>query len=101
MCTWIWKTNDRFRGCSFSRSLDVAHIFWTSKYLKRINILDCSPVFDDILRGRAPTVNYLVKGNEYHLGYYLTDEIDPKWATFIQSILVPQTRKASLFATTQ
>ncbi|KAG7568238.1 Harbinger transposase-derived protein [Arabidopsis thaliana x Arabidopsis arenosa] len=69
--------------------------------LNDLNILDRSPVFDDILKGRAPKVNYTVNGNDYHLGYYLTDGIYPKWATFIQSISLPQTEKASLFATHQ
>ena len=57
--------------------------------------------FDDILQGRAPRVNYIVNGHEYHLAYYLTDGIYPKWATFVQSIRLPQGPKASLFATHQ
>ena len=44
---------------------------------------------------------FVVNGNEYNLAYYLTDEIYPKWATFIQSISLPQDEKASLFATNQ
>ncbi|EFH44638.1 hypothetical protein ARALYDRAFT_493563, partial [Arabidopsis lyrata subsp. lyrata] len=35
------------------------------------------------------------------MGYYLTDGIYPKWATFIQSITRPQGQKASLFASCQ
>ncbi|XP_048624141.1 uncharacterized protein LOC106413070 [Brassica napus] len=57
---------------------------------------------DEYLRlGRAPKVNYIVNGHEYHLAYYLTDGIYPKWATFVQSIPLPQGQKASLFATQQ
>ncbi|XP_010495600.1 PREDICTED: uncharacterized protein LOC104772716 [Camelina sativa] len=41
--------------------------------LNDINILDRSPVFDDILHGRAPKVKYSVNGHEYKLAYYLTD----------------------------
>jgi len=64
-----------------------------------IYILDCSPVFDDKLQGRAPKVKYIVNWTDYHLAYYLTDRIYPKWATFIQSISIPQGHKDSLFVT--
>ena len=60
-----------------------------------------SPVFDDIINGRAPQVNFLVNGREYHLAYYLTNGIYPKWATFIQSIPIPQGPKAVLYAQRQ
>ncbi|XP_048622367.1 putative nuclease HARBI1 [Brassica napus] len=66
--------------------------------LNDINVLDRSPVFDDIIQGQAPQVTFSVNGRDYHLGYYLTDGIYPKWATFIQSISMPQGPKAVLFA---
>ena len=66
--------------------------------LNDINVLDRSPIFDDVLQGRAPRVHYVVNGHQYHLPYYLTDGIYPKWSTFIQSILYPQTPEAQLFA---
>ncbi|XP_056848835.1 uncharacterized protein LOC130498979 [Raphanus sativus] len=53
--------------------------------LNDINILDRSPVFDDIIHGQALQVNFWVNGNPYSMVYYLTDGIYPKWATFIQS----------------
>uniref|UniRef100_A0A0D3BCD1 DDE Tnp4 domain-containing protein n=1 Tax=Brassica oleracea var. oleracea TaxID=109376 RepID=A0A0D3BCD1_BRAOL len=46
--------------------------------LNDINVLDRSPVFDDIIKGHAPEVTYYVNGREYHLTYYLTDDIYPK-----------------------
>ncbi|KAL0706934.1 hypothetical protein Bca4012_073360 [Brassica carinata] len=49
----------------------------------------------------APEVNFYVNGREYHLAYYLTDGIYPNWATFIQSIRLPQGPKNSLFAKNQ
>uniref|UniRef100_A0A0D3D6A8 Uncharacterized protein n=1 Tax=Brassica oleracea var. oleracea TaxID=109376 RepID=A0A0D3D6A8_BRAOL len=52
-------------------------------------------------KGRAPKVNYIVNGHEYHLAYYLTYDIYPKWATFVQSIPLPQGLKASLIASYQ
>uniref|UniRef100_A0A0D3E394 Nuclease HARBI1 n=1 Tax=Brassica oleracea var. oleracea TaxID=109376 RepID=A0A0D3E394_BRAOL len=80
--TWFGKTHDRFR----------------SGTLNDINILDRSPVFDDIIKGQARQVTYSVNRREYHLAYYLTDGIYPKWTTFIQSIPIPQGPKAVLFA---
>uniref|UniRef100_A0A0D3CU28 DDE Tnp4 domain-containing protein n=1 Tax=Brassica oleracea var. oleracea TaxID=109376 RepID=A0A0D3CU28_BRAOL len=69
--------------------------------LNDINVLDRSPVFDDIIKGQAPQMTYSVNGREYHLAYYLTDVIYPKLATFIQSISLPQGPKAVLFAQRQ
>ncbi|XP_056849929.1 uncharacterized protein LOC108840392 isoform X1 [Raphanus sativus] len=66
--------------------------------LNDINVLDRSPVFDDIINGQAPNVTFYVNGRQYDMAYYLTDGIYPKWATFIQSIPLPQGPKAVLFA---
>uniref|UniRef100_A0A0D3AV16 Myb-like domain-containing protein n=1 Tax=Brassica oleracea var. oleracea TaxID=109376 RepID=A0A0D3AV16_BRAOL len=80
---------------------------WKGKYsrgsgtLNDINVLDRSPVFDDIIKGQAPNVTFLFNGREYHRAYYITDGIYPKWATFIQSIPLPQGPKAVLFAQRQ
>uniref|UniRef100_A0A0D3D7H8 DDE Tnp4 domain-containing protein n=1 Tax=Brassica oleracea var. oleracea TaxID=109376 RepID=A0A0D3D7H8_BRAOL len=69
--------------------------------LNDINVLDRSPIFDDIINGQAPQVNFSVNGREYHLAYYLTDGIYPNWVTFIQSIKYPQGPKSVLFAQRQ
>uniref|UniRef100_A0A0D2ZQN3 Uncharacterized protein n=1 Tax=Brassica oleracea var. oleracea TaxID=109376 RepID=A0A0D2ZQN3_BRAOL len=69
--------------------------------LNDINVLDRSHDFDDIINGQALQVTYSVNGREYHLTYYLTDGIYPKWATFIQSIPLPQGPQAVLFAQRQ
>uniref|UniRef100_A0A0D3C5S9 DDE Tnp4 domain-containing protein n=1 Tax=Brassica oleracea var. oleracea TaxID=109376 RepID=A0A0D3C5S9_BRAOL len=69
--------------------------------LNDINVLDRSPVFDDIIQGQAPQVTYYVNGREYRMAYYITDGIYPKWSTFIQSISLPQIPQAILFAQQQ
>nr|VDD50388.1 unnamed protein product [Brassica oleracea] len=80
---------------------------WKGQYsrgsgtLNDINVLDRSPVFDHIINDQAPQVTYFVNGREYHLAYYLTDGIYPKWANFIKSIPIPQGPKALLFAQRQ
>ncbi|XP_021840793.2 protein ALP1-like [Spinacia oleracea] len=66
-----------------------------------LNVLYRSPVFDDVLQGKAPPINFRVNGHEYNLGYYLTDGIYPNWATFIQGFTLPQLKKHKLFADKQ
>ena len=46
-------------------------------------------------------MNFTANGRDYHLAYYLTDGIYPKWTTFIQSIPIPQGPKAVLFSQRQ
>uniref|UniRef100_A0A0D3A0T3 DDE Tnp4 domain-containing protein n=1 Tax=Brassica oleracea var. oleracea TaxID=109376 RepID=A0A0D3A0T3_BRAOL len=85
-----------------SQDLWIWHAFFGPPgTLNDINVLDRSPVFDDILQGRAPSVQYVVNGHQYDLAYYLTDGIYPKWSTFIQSISNPQGPEAELFAKVQ
>ncbi|XP_024004112.1 putative nuclease HARBI1 [Eutrema salsugineum] len=78
---WIWHT-----------------FFGPPGTLNDINVLDRSPVFDDIVQGKAPKVNFSVNGRDYNLAYYLTDGIYPNWATFIKSIPLPEGPKACKFA---
>ncbi|XP_058771943.1 uncharacterized protein LOC131645627 [Vicia villosa] len=63
-----------------------------------INVLNQSNVFNDILEGRAATVQYTINGNPYNMGYYLADGIYPEWATFVKTISMPQGEERKLFA---
>uniref|UniRef100_A0A0D3EFF9 DDE Tnp4 domain-containing protein n=1 Tax=Brassica oleracea var. oleracea TaxID=109376 RepID=A0A0D3EFF9_BRAOL len=85
-----------------SQDLWIWHVFsGLPGTLNDINILDRSPVFDDILHGRAPKVKFKVNNHTYRMAYYLTDGIYPPWATIFQSIPLPQGRKAHKFAEMQ
>uniref|UniRef100_A0A0D3CWJ9 DDE Tnp4 domain-containing protein n=1 Tax=Brassica oleracea var. oleracea TaxID=109376 RepID=A0A0D3CWJ9_BRAOL len=80
-----------------SQDLWIWHAFFGPPgTLNDINVLDRSPVFDDIYQGRAARVTYMVNGHQYDLAYYLTDSIYPKW-----SITLSEGPKAALFAKVQ
>jgi len=61
-------------------------------------VLNQSPLFTQVLQGRAPEVKFTINGSEYNMGYYLADEIYPEWATFVKTITLPLTEKDKLFA---
>ena len=85
-----------------SRDLWIWHAFFgIPGSCNDINVLQRSLVFDDLLNGRAPQVQFDVNRNTYNKGYYLTDGIYPKWATFIDAIDAPQTHKQRLFTQRQ
>jgi hypothetical protein len=52
--------------------------------------LDASPVFNDIVEGRALECEYTINGNRYHQFYYLADGIYPDYSTLVKTILQPQ-----------
>ncbi|XP_021732696.1 uncharacterized protein LOC110699510 [Chenopodium quinoa] len=61
-----------------SQDLLIWHAsFGTPGRCNDINVLDRSPLFNDIFEDRAPLVNYIVNGHQYNMGYYLTDGIYP------------------------
>ncbi|XP_048637609.1 putative nuclease HARBI1 [Brassica napus] len=85
-----------------SQDLWIWHAFFgLPGTLNDLNVLDRSPVFDNLLEGRAPRMRYMVNNHMYKLAYYLTDGIYPKWSTFIQTITLPQSPKQQLFAQVQ
>nr|XP_025659015.1 uncharacterized protein LOC112755235 [Arachis hypogaea] len=63
-----------------------------------INVLDRLLVFDDILNDRTPEVNYTINGNNYTIGYYLSDDIYREWTIYVKSISKAQGEKRKLFA---
>ncbi|XP_057440104.1 protein ALP1-like [Lotus japonicus] len=78
---WIWHA---FFGCPGT--------------LNDINVLDRSPVFDELEQGNAPRVNFIVNQRPYNMAYYLADGIYPSYPTFVKSIRLPQTEPDKCFA---
>ncbi|GJV29290.1 ALP1-like protein isoform X1 [Tanacetum coccineum] len=62
-----------------------------------INVLDNSPLFNDLLNDTAPVVSYMVNGVGYEKGYYLADDIYPQWTTFVKSFTVANDAKHAYF----
>ncbi|GKC75823.1 ALP1-like protein isoform X1 [Tanacetum coccineum] len=62
-----------------------------------INVLDNSPLFDDLLDDKALVALFVVNGVGYENGYYLADGIYPQWATFVKSFTVTNDAKHSYF----
>ncbi|XP_021305553.1 uncharacterized protein LOC110431162 [Sorghum bicolor] len=81
---WIWHT---FFGMPGSHN--------------DINVLNRSPLFDNLAEGKAPEVNFSVNGHNYVMGYYLADGIYPTWATLVKSITKPMGNKRQYFAKAQ
>nr|GEX25059.1 hypothetical protein [Tanacetum cinerariifolium] len=62
-----------------------------------INVLDNSPLFDDLLDDKAHVAPFVVNGVGFENRYYLADEIYPQWATFVKSFTVTNDAKHSYF----
>nr|GEX01273.1 hypothetical protein [Tanacetum cinerariifolium] len=85
-------------------SIDCMHwewkncpVLWQAGANNDINVLDNSPLFDDLLDDLAPAVPYVVNGVEYRNGYYLADGIYPEWASFVKSFTVATDLKHKYF----
>jgi hypothetical protein len=65
------------------------------------NVLNQSPLFIDVIRGRTPKVTFTVNGREHHMGYYLTDGIYHSWPVFMKGVPVPQQEKHRFFSMKQ
>nr|XP_043615636.1 uncharacterized protein LOC122587516 [Erigeron canadensis] len=50
-----------------------------------VKVLNQSPLFNSYRNGSAPDSSFSVNGRNYKHGYYLIDEIYPRWSTFVKS----------------
>ena len=80
--------------------------FWHCNFglpgtLNDVNVLDRSPLFENVVRGEAPAVDFVVNGNEYNFGYWLADGIYPKYACIVKTFPRPVKRMQKLFASAQ
>jgi len=64
-------------------------------------VLDCSPTFQELYEDQTPNCEYMLNGRKYNIGYFLSDDIYPKWTTFVKTIRLLQAPKAELFTERQ
>jgi hypothetical protein len=51
-----------------------------------INVLNQSPLFVDVIKGRTPKVSFTVNGREHYMGYYLIVGIYPSCPVFMKGV---------------
>ncbi|KAJ9564903.1 hypothetical protein OSB04_000869 [Centaurea solstitialis] len=78
--TWIWHA---FFGCPGA--------------MNDLNVLNHSPIFEDVYNGIAPDRTFQVNGATYKHGYYLGDGIYHEWATFVKAFSYPEDDKRIKF----
>jgi hypothetical protein len=85
------------------QDLWIWHAFFgmPGSLLNDINVLNRSPVFAALAKGRTAPVNYTINGHEYTIGYYLVDGIYFNWSTFVKTIPRPLGAKRKYFASKQ
>ena len=67
-----------------------------------INVLDNSPLLNDLFTGRfPPAIEYELNGVTRTRGYFLADGIYPKWGIFVQSFKEPANLKQAHFTKRQ
>ncbi|KAG2998480.1 hypothetical protein PC128_g25901 [Phytophthora cactorum] len=66
--------------------------------LNDINVLDQSPLFDDMLQGRAPRIEFTLSGNKYYTPYLLADGMYPDWPVFVKPMESAHGNKEKYFA---
>lgn len=81
-----------------SADLWIWHAFFgVARSNNDINVLNQSRLFNDVLQGNAPEINFTVNDTQYKQGCYLTDGIYPEWASFVKSFPCPQDPKRKKF----
>ncbi|CAH1425965.1 unnamed protein product [Lactuca virosa] len=72
-----------------SRDMWILHAFFGSTgSLNDINVINMSPLLDDIYNGTAPDSSFQVVGTSYRNGYYLVDGIYPERDCFVKSLFL-------------
>ena len=102
---WVWKNcpsewagmfsgNEGHPTVKLEALADSRCRFWHLFFglpgsLNDINVLDRSPLLNDAVNGKAPTIIYRVNDREYSVPYWLADGIYPSHHCFVKTIPKP------------
>ncbi|XP_047983837.1 uncharacterized protein LOC125224473 [Salvia hispanica] len=75
--------------------------FGVSSSNNDVNVLNHSDFFSGVLNDKAPAINFIANNHQYKMGYYLADDIYPKWSTFVKTFNRHANEKQVLFAQKQ
>jgi hypothetical protein len=81
-----------------TKSLRIWHTFFGLPGSHNdINIIQRSPIFDDLAHGRTMPIQFNVNNHEYTMGDYHADKIYPEWATIVKTKSHPVNEKDQTF----
>ncbi|XP_047965042.1 uncharacterized protein LOC125209486 [Salvia hispanica] len=72
-----------------------------SRSNNEINVFNSSNLFTEQCNGNRLTIEFTANGRQYHKGYYLADDIYPRWPIFVKRISCPMGDRRVLFARKQ
>lgn len=93
--------NSNFRCSGIKWYLNMACFFLCNGGNNNINVLDWSPIFNDIYLRKSYDVSFQVNGASYKHGYHLTDVIYPELASFVKSFSYRNYKKQLKFKASQ
>lgn len=101
-----FKGKERKPTCVLEAICDNELWIWHASFgwpgsMNDLNILDRSDLFDSVLRGESPSVQFVVNDKTFSSVYYLVDGIYHRWACFQGTIAHPNTKKEKAFASAQ
>ena len=66
-----------------------------------INVLQRSPLMTSLALRECPKVEFEANGHKYNYGYFLADDIYPRWQTFVKPVIDPKGKKQTQFHNAQ
>jgi hypothetical protein len=103
--SWQGQFKGHQEGCTVilevvaSQDLWIWHSFFGMAGSNNdIIVLHRSLVFSMLIKCTAPQISYVINGNPYDKGYYLSDGIYPSWSTFVKTVCNPADEECKRFA---